>query len=191
MVRVAARQEKDGMIDTRAVDAKHGPPVTLANMRKEGVHAVVAISQNVDVDALSEAFVVLDTGRRLRRCSQCRGKRIDTRPTRHVMQPDGRGHSGRESASDSSGSIAATAATGRRRIVIMTTCGPGAYWVVVRASFRGAVKWPTAPIAPPLASIPFGRPHPEGRGDIRTCGESALLGRAFALARSRDGTSRP
>jgi hypothetical protein len=46
---------------------KHGPPMTLANMRRNGVHAVIATGQacghkadvnvDVDVDVLPEALV--------------------------------------------------------------------------------------------------------------------------------------
>jgi hypothetical protein len=59
--------------------------MTLANMRKNGVRAVIAACQacghkaDVNVDALPETIFVPETGRRLR-CSQCGGKRIDTRP---------------------------------------------------------------------------------------------------------------
>jgi DNA-directed RNA polymerase subunit RPC12/RpoP len=64
---------------------KPGPPMTLGNMRKNGVRAVIANCQacghkaDVNVDALRETIFVPETGRRLR-CSQCGGKRIDTRP---------------------------------------------------------------------------------------------------------------
>jgi hypothetical protein len=68
---------------------KRGPPMTLANMRKNGVRAVIAACQvcghkaDVNVDVLPETIVVPETGRRLR-CSQCGGKRIDTRPAWHT-----------------------------------------------------------------------------------------------------------
>ena len=68
---------------------KPGPPMTLANMRKNGVRAVVAACQacghkaDVNVDALPEIIAVPEAGRQLR-CSQCAGKRIDTRPTWHT-----------------------------------------------------------------------------------------------------------
>ena len=67
---------------------KPGPPMTLANMRKNGVYAVIATCQacghnaDVNVDALPETIGVPEIGRRLR-CSQCGGKRIDTRPAWH------------------------------------------------------------------------------------------------------------
>jgi hypothetical protein len=62
---------------------KPGPPMTLANMRKNGVRAVIATCQgcghkaDVNVDALPETITVPDVGRCLR-CSPCGGKRIDT-----------------------------------------------------------------------------------------------------------------
>jgi hypothetical protein len=72
-----------------AAREKPGPPMTLANMRKNGVRAVIASCQacghkaDVNVDALPETIVVPETGRRLR-YSQCGGKRIDTRPAWHT-----------------------------------------------------------------------------------------------------------
>jgi hypothetical protein len=68
---------------------KRGPPMTLANMRQNGVRAVIATCQSclhkadVNVDALPETIGVPETGLRLR-CSQCGGKRIDTRPAWHT-----------------------------------------------------------------------------------------------------------
>jgi DNA-directed RNA polymerase subunit RPC12/RpoP len=68
---------------------KPGPAMTLENMRKNGVRAVIATCQScghkadVDVDALAEALAVPKIGRRLR-CSECGGKRIDTRPAWHT-----------------------------------------------------------------------------------------------------------
>jgi hypothetical protein len=68
---------------------KPGPPMTLANMRKDGVRAVIASCQvcghkaDVNVDALPEKIIVPEAGRRLR-CSRCGGKRIDTRPAWHT-----------------------------------------------------------------------------------------------------------
>ena len=73
-----------------AAREKPGPPMTLANMRKNGVRAVIASCQacghkaDVNVDALPETIFVPETGCRLR-CSQWRGKRIDTRPAWHTM----------------------------------------------------------------------------------------------------------
>jgi hypothetical protein len=72
-----------------AAREKPWPPMTLANMRKNGVRAVIASCQacghkaDVNVDALPETIVVPETGRRLQ-CSQCGGKRIDTRPAWHT-----------------------------------------------------------------------------------------------------------
>jgi hypothetical protein len=68
---------------------KHGPPMTLANMRNNGVGAVIATCEacghkaDVNVDALAPTIFVPEIGRRLR-CSQCGGKRIDTRPAWHT-----------------------------------------------------------------------------------------------------------
>ena len=58
-----------------------GPPMTLANMRSNGVRVVIAKCEacgheaDVNVDALPEATAVPEAGRRLR-CGQCGGKRI-------------------------------------------------------------------------------------------------------------------
>jgi hypothetical protein len=63
--------------------------MTLANMRRNGVRAVIAACQacghkaDVNVDALAETVIVPNAGRRLL-CSQCGGKRIDTRPAWHT-----------------------------------------------------------------------------------------------------------
>jgi hypothetical protein len=57
--------------------SKPGPPMTLANMRANGVHAVTATCQacahqaDVNVDALPETLTVPEGGRRLR-CGQLR-----------------------------------------------------------------------------------------------------------------------
>jgi hypothetical protein len=65
-----------------------GPPMTLANMRENGVRAVTATceacgrSADVVVDALPESVTVPKAGQRLR-CSQCGGKAISTRPAWH------------------------------------------------------------------------------------------------------------
>jgi hypothetical protein len=59
--------------------------MSLANMRLNGVHAVVATcescnrSADVNVDALPETVHVPDVGQRLR-CSACNSKAINTRP---------------------------------------------------------------------------------------------------------------
>jgi hypothetical protein len=68
---------------------KRGPPMTLGNMRQNSVRSVIATCQicghkaDVNVDALPETIIVPEIGRRLR-CSQCGGKRIDTRPAWHT-----------------------------------------------------------------------------------------------------------
>jgi len=73
----------------RARGKNVGPPMTLANMRQNGVHAVIARCQacghaaDVNVDALPETMVVPEVGRRLC-CSECGGKRIETRPAWHA-----------------------------------------------------------------------------------------------------------
>jgi hypothetical protein len=66
-------------------------PNRLSNMRRNGVHDVMTTCEicghkaDVNVDALPETIVVPETGRRLR-CSQCGGKRIDTRPAWHTAR---------------------------------------------------------------------------------------------------------
>jgi hypothetical protein len=65
--------------------SKFGPPMTLANMRLNGVHAFTATCEacghaaDVGVDALFETVTVPKAGQRLR-CSRCGGKRVLTRP---------------------------------------------------------------------------------------------------------------
>jgi hypothetical protein len=67
--------------------------MTVANMRRNGVRAVIATCQgcgleaDVNVDALPEAIIVPEIGRCLR-CSQCGSKRIDTRPAWHTTRTD-------------------------------------------------------------------------------------------------------
>jgi hypothetical protein len=69
--------------------SKPGPPMTLANMRANGVRAVTATCQacgreaDVNVDALPETVTVPKAGQRLR-CSSCGGKTISTRPAWHT-----------------------------------------------------------------------------------------------------------
>ena len=59
--------------------------MTLASMRRNGVHAIVATCKScgrkaeVNVDAFPETIAFSAVGRRFR-CSQCGGKRINTRP---------------------------------------------------------------------------------------------------------------
>jgi DNA-directed RNA polymerase subunit RPC12/RpoP len=72
-----------------AMRAKPGPHMTLANMRQNGVRAVVASCANcgrsadVNVDLLPETMTVPEAGRRLR-CSHCGGKTISTRTAWHT-----------------------------------------------------------------------------------------------------------
>ena len=71
--------------------------MSLANMRGNGVHAVIATCQScrhkadVNVDALPESTPVPHVGQRLR-CSQCGGKKIETRPAWHTVKMPGMGH---------------------------------------------------------------------------------------------------
>jgi hypothetical protein len=71
--------------------SKPGPPMSLANMRENGVHAVIASceacghSADVNVDALPETVAVPKAGQRLR-CSRCNGKTISTRPAWHTAR---------------------------------------------------------------------------------------------------------
>ena len=59
-------------------------PMTLANMRQNGVRSVIASCANcgrsadVNVDLLPETLTVAEAGQRLR-CSSCGGKTISTR----------------------------------------------------------------------------------------------------------------
>ena len=61
------------------------PPMSLANMRANGVYSVSAVCETcghesaVNVDALPETTFVPEVGRSLQ-CSGCGGKQIDTRP---------------------------------------------------------------------------------------------------------------
>lgn len=71
-------------------------PMTLRNMRENRVRAVIATclscrhKADVVVDSLSEAVYVPDVGRRLV-CSQCGGRRIETRPAWHLARRPGMG----------------------------------------------------------------------------------------------------
>jgi hypothetical protein len=73
------------MTDARAGMGKNfGPPMTLANMRKSGVHGFIARCEacghaaDVNVDALAKTIVVPEVGLRLR-CGSCGGSRSETR----------------------------------------------------------------------------------------------------------------
>jgi hypothetical protein len=65
--------------------SKPGPPMSLGNMRANGVRAVTATCEacgreaDVNVDALPETVTVPKAGQRLQ-CSSCGGKRVLTRP---------------------------------------------------------------------------------------------------------------
>jgi hypothetical protein len=71
-----------------------GPPMSLANMRENGVRVVTATcdacnhSADVNVDALPETLYVPQVGRRFR-CSSCGGKAINTRPAWHLGPQNG------------------------------------------------------------------------------------------------------
>ena len=76
---------------TNARGKNFGPPMTLANMRPNGVRAFIARCEacahaaDVNVDALVETIVVPEMARRFR-CGQCGGKRINTRPAWHASR---------------------------------------------------------------------------------------------------------
>ena len=69
--------------------SKPGPPMTLMNMRQNGVRMVSASCANcghkadVNVDTLPETVTVPEAGQRLR-CISCGGKRVWTRPAWHT-----------------------------------------------------------------------------------------------------------
>ena len=71
--------------------SKPGPPMTLANMRLNGVRMVTATcevcgrSADVNVDALPETLAVPQVATRLR-CSQCGAKTISTRSAWHTAK---------------------------------------------------------------------------------------------------------
>ena len=75
----------------QAARGKPGPPMTLANMRLNGVHMVTATCEaygreaDINVDALPESMHAPHVGRRLR-CSNCGGKRVWTNP-RGIREP--------------------------------------------------------------------------------------------------------
>ena len=74
--------------------SKPGPPMTLANMRENGVRAVIATCEacaheaDINVDALPESLYVPEAGLRLR-CSRCGGKRVLARPAWHTARRAG------------------------------------------------------------------------------------------------------
>ena len=79
------------MTDARASrrNGNFGPPMSLANMRQNGVRAVIATCEtcghvaDVNVNALAETVTVPEVGRRFR-CGQCGG--INTRPAWHTAR---------------------------------------------------------------------------------------------------------
>jgi hypothetical protein len=74
--------------------APPGPPMTLANMRQNGVRMVTAACEvcgraaDVNVDTLPETLTVPEAGQRLR-CSRCGAKTISTRPAWHTAYRQG------------------------------------------------------------------------------------------------------
>ena len=81
--------------------SKPGPPMSLANMRLNGVRMVTASceacgrSADVNVDTLPESVLVPQAGKRFR-CGSCGAKTISTRPAWHTVRragvPDFRPH---------------------------------------------------------------------------------------------------
>ena len=77
-----------------SVRAAAGPLMTLANTRENGVRAVIATCEArghkavVNVDAPPASTAVLFVARRMR-CSQCGGKKINTRPAWHTRSLPG------------------------------------------------------------------------------------------------------
>ena len=76
------------------VRSNPGPPMSLANMRLNGVRMVTTSCANcghqadVSVDLLSETLTVPEAGQRLR-CSQCGAKTISPRPAWHTSRRQG------------------------------------------------------------------------------------------------------
>ena len=69
-------------------------PMTLSNMRLNGIRMVIASCANcgrsadVNVDLLPETLIVPDVGKRLR-CGSCGGNTISARPAWHTSQRQG------------------------------------------------------------------------------------------------------
>ena len=99
--------------------------MTLANMRQNGVRAVIASCANcgrsadVNVDALPETLAVPDAGKRLR-CSQCGGKTISNPTGMAYREPTSR-HAGLSTASDAALIKHDVASSGGARHVIHNT----------------------------------------------------------------------
>ena len=74
--------------------SKPGPPMTLANMRLNGVRMVTATcevcgrSADVNVDTMPETLTVPEAGQRLS-CSRCGAKTINTTPAWHAAYRQG------------------------------------------------------------------------------------------------------
>ena len=68
------------------------PPMTLANMRQNGVHAVIARCEacghvaDVNVDALAGTITVPEVGRRLRRQTSAAGSVPSTTSSQHCVR---------------------------------------------------------------------------------------------------------
>ena len=81
----------EGRLAAMEAETQPGPPMTLANMRSNGVRMVTASCEacghkaDVNVDALPESVHVPEAGRRLR-CSRCGAKTISTRPAWRTRQ---------------------------------------------------------------------------------------------------------
>jgi hypothetical protein len=88
------RGEAPGSRKGARMRSKPGPPMTLSNMRANGVRAVTATCEacgrqaDVNVDALPETVTVPKAGQRLR-CSSCGAKTISTRPAWHMARRQG------------------------------------------------------------------------------------------------------
>src|SRR4051812_43888534 len=88
--RAATMRQKAAMSTAR----DRPDPMTLANMRSNGVRAVIAEClachhrADVVVDQIGEGVFVPDVGRRMA-CSACGGRRIETRPAWHTAARPG------------------------------------------------------------------------------------------------------
>jgi DNA-directed RNA polymerase subunit RPC12/RpoP len=84
------------MAECRSPTKYQGPPITLRNMRENGVRAVIASCEkcghkaDVVADQLPDDVFVPGVAKRLR-CSQCGSKRINSRPAWHTVLRPGMG----------------------------------------------------------------------------------------------------